>query len=181
MYFQDIQSSCNSCRNDRDKRNQHLHFHSPLIVSNSCILSLLLLVGLFFFCDDWLFEATWMDAASGLKMMFLAATDRDALSVSLLFIIIIFISFSLETLYPLTLLFLSLCLIHYKWLDLLSMPVVHVMSEVCHSGLGPQRMAEMHSGFLTHSPSINSHKCTTARTYAHAHAWCKPIRQQCAI
>lgn len=68
----------------------------------------------FFFCDDWLFEATWMDAASGLKMMFLAATDRDALSVSLLFIIIIFISFSLETLYPLTLLFLSLCLIHYK-------------------------------------------------------------------
>lgn len=176
MYFQDIQSSCNSCRNDRDKRNQHLHFHSPLIVSNSCILSLLLLVGLFFFCDDWLFEATWMDAASGLKMMFLAATDRDALSVSLLFIIIIFISFSLETLYPLTLLFLSLCLIHYKWLDLLSMPV-----EVCHSGLGPQRMAEMHSGFLTRSPSINSHKCTTARTYAHAHAWCKPIRQECAI
>lgn len=49
-----------------------------------------------------------MDAASGLKMMFLAATDRDALSVSLLFIIIIFISFSLENLYPLTLLFLPL-------------------------------------------------------------------------
>lgn len=167
MYSQDIQSSCNSCLNDRDKRNQQLHFHSPLIVSNSCILSLLLLVG--FFCDDWLLEVTWMHAASGLKMMFLAGTDRDALSISLLFIIIIFISFSLETLYPLTLLFLSLCLIHYKWLDLLSMPVLHVMSEVCHSGLGPQRMAEMHSGFLTRSLFINSQKCTTARMHMHMH------------
>lgn len=62
--------------------------------------------------------------------------------------------------------FLFLSLSH-KWMDLLSMPVVHVMSEVCHSGLGPQRMAEMHSDFLTHSPSLNSHKYTT--TFMHMH------------
>lgn len=57
-----------------------------------------------------------MDAASGLKMMFLAATDRDALSVSLLFIIIIFISFSLETLYPLFFFSLSVSFIINDWI-----------------------------------------------------------------
>jgi len=55
---------------------------------------------------------------------------------------------------------LSLPLIYYEWVDFLSILVVHATSEVCHSGLIPQHMAEPHSNFLTHHLHTQAHTHT---------------------
>lgn len=65
---------------------------------------------------------------------------------------------------------LSLCrFIYYEWADLLSMPVVHVMSEVCHSGLGWQHMAKRHSLTVPH----------TLPTSMQPRAWRAHIQLEC--
>lgn len=96
-------------------------------------------------CYSFLWLASWGHMYNGgLQNIFffflyqgemLVAKYSDAWFISFFSI---FKFFSLETRYSPP----PLPLIYYEWVDLLRMPVVHVMSEVCHSGLGPQHMVE---------------------------------------